>query len=226
MWRLSQSLLFRIVLVLVLAAFCLALLMWLRPSYLSEVQVREAIVTTIQSEAPASFYVTGTLSITATSTVESTEYLLPQSFRINIGSTQATVRMPGHVAYGFDIRTLRPDAIQVVGDNIIEVTIPQLRTFSVEPDVEAMQISTSAGGWQRWRGSAEERAEVEEQALRLAHKSLRTQANEHLRSSSQPQINTAHALAGLLKPSLQAMGVSHPQFRFRIGPDLVLEPSG
>jgi hypothetical protein len=53
---------------------------------------------------------------------------------------------------------------------------------------------------------------------------LRAQAERHLETSVQPAVNTAEALQALLTPPLQAAGLEAPRFRFRVGPDLTLEP--
>lgn len=219
----SYPLAVRVVAGLVILALLVVFLLWWKRPALTEEEIRRAVVTTIQSEAQASFFVTGVLRITAESTVENTEYLLPQSFRLNLGTTQARVRMPGHVSYGFDVRSLRPEAIRLTDDGIVEVTLPDLSPYSVETDVGAMEIHTSSTGWQRWTLTDEEREAIVGQALQSAQAALRKQAAEHLETATQPRINTAEALQLLLKPVLQAAGMSDPQFRFQIGPRIVMD---
>lgn len=197
---------------------------WLAGPPWTEAEVREAVVTTIQQEAGASFFVTGTLTITASSTIEQTDYLLPRSFRIPLGSQQATVRMPGHVAYGFDIRALEAEDIQVGEDGVVEVRLPDLVPFSAEPDFGRMEVRTSAGGWQRWMGDETARTQLQTQALQSAQAALRRQAVSYLEEATQPRVNTAQALEALLTPPLVAAGVEAPRFRFYIGPQLVWQP--
>ena len=197
---------------------------WLAGPSWTEAEVREAVVTTIQQEAGASFFVTGTLTITASSTIEQTDYLLPRSFRIPLGSRQATVRMPGHVAYGFDIRSLDAEDILVGEDGIVEVRLPDLVPFSAEPDFGRMEVQTSAGGWQRWMGDETARTQLQTQALKAAQAALRRQAASYLDESTQPRVNTARALEALLTPPLVAAGVEEPRFRFYIGPRLIWNP--
>ena len=194
----------------------------LRPR-LSETEVRRAVVTTIQAEAPASFYITGTLDITATATVENTKYLFPDVLRLDLGTTRATVRLPGRLGYGFNVMALRAEDIRLVGDGVVEVTLPALRIFSVEPDLSAMEVQTEVG-WARMYARSGQRATA--QALAFAQEALREQGAAYLETATQPRINTAQALQKVLTPPLQAAGLAAPRFRIRIGPDLVTEPEG
>jgi len=68
--------------------------------------------------------------------------------------------------------------------------------------------------------------QVRRDALSRVEATLRRQAEARLASSTQPRINTARALQAMLKPALQSAGIEDPEFRFRIGGDLVLSPSG
>lgn len=188
----------------------------------SEEDVQQAVVTTLQREAPASFYVTGTLDIYATSTVENTKYLFPAQLGLNLGTTTATVRLPGRAAYGFDVQHLRPEDIAVRGDTVV-VTLPTLSIFSVEPNLEAMDVETSVG-WARLAARSGRR--VAEQAIQNAPAALREQAEAHLRTNRQPLDNTAAALEALLTPVLQAVGLETPQFFFQEATGPVLAPAG
>lgn len=204
--------------VLVLLAFAFAAgLWWMRPA-LTDEEVRQVVVATIQREVPASFFVTGTLDIPATVTVENTKYLLPDFFRFNLGTTRATVRVPGRVSYGFDVGALRPEAIQMGEDGLIEVTLPELSVFSVEPDLERMEVETEVG-WARLHASSGQR--VEQKAIGLVRRALRQQGEQHLARSTQPRVHTAEALEKLLTPMLEAAGLPDPRFRFQIGPEIV-----
>ena len=197
---------------------------WLLRPRLSEEAVREVVVSTIQHEAPASFYVTGYLDLTTAVTVRSTKRLLPDALGgLDLGTTQTTVRMPGRVSYGFDVRQLQPEAIRVLPDGTIEVTVPELSLYAVEPRLEAMEVQTSVG-WARLHGSSGRR--VEQQALRRVREAMGAQGRAHVGRATEPRLNTAAALEQLLTPVLQAAGVPEPRFRFKLGPEVILEGTG
>jgi hypothetical protein len=86
-----------------------------------------------------------------------------------------------------------------------------------------MEVRTDAG-WFRLESDAEQRQE--QRALKGAQDALRSQAEEHLSTSVQPRVHTAQAMETLLRPVLEAAKVPDPQFRFRIGPSIVVEPPG
>jgi hypothetical protein len=198
-------------------------LLWSRwqPPRLSEQEIRETVHTAIQREAGASFYVTGFIEVLATTTVDDTRVLLPRMLDIRLGTTRAVVRVPGRVSYGFDAANLEPEMIQV-RENEIEVRIPELAIYSAEADLARLEVQTDVG-WMRFRSSAQD---AQNQALRHVNESLRRQGEAHLQGSTQPRVNTAHALQTLLTPVLQSAGVHNPRLRFRIGGDLVVEPGG
>jgi hypothetical protein len=209
--------------VLLLVGLLIGAWLWNTRPRVTEEVVRHAVVTTLQQEAPASFYVTGYLDLTATSIVENTKQLFPGTLGIDLGTTRATVRVPGRVSYGFDMRGLRPEAIHLRDDGVVEVTVPLLSIHAVEPDLSQLEVETSVG-WARLYASSGRR--VEQQALRFVQTALRQQAERHLATSSQPRINTAEALERLLTPVLEAAGMENPRFRFLVGPELVMEPEG
>lgn len=204
-----------------LALTVLAVLLWLMlPRVrLSEEEVRTAVAARIQREAPESFLVTGSLDLTATTTVRNTRYVLPEPIRLSLGTTSATVRLPGKAFYGFDVRRLEPDRIQF-RDSVVEVVLPEVQVLSVDADVSAMEVQTEVG-WARLHsgsGQAAERA-----AWSRAEEALREQAGQHVADSDQPAIHTARALELMLRPVLEALGVEDPRFRFRIGPRITVE---
>jgi hypothetical protein len=219
---------------LVLAGLAAGLLSWW--SHVpQEARVRKTIVTTVQNETPASFYVTGTMEMTATVSVDSSALFTPGWLTLMLrttnpavvplarGSATATIRVPGRVSYGFPIQALTPDKIEVGDDGRIGVALPVLRIHSVEPDLAQLQMKTETAGWMRLFASGAP-TEVRDRALASVEQALRRQAETHLRSATQPRTNTARALASLLTPPLQAAGMNTPQFRIRIGDDLVLAP--
>jgi hypothetical protein len=209
-----------LVVLLVLVAAGAAGLLWERwtPPRLLEQEVREVVYGTIQREAAAAFYVTGYVDVAIVTTVEDTPVLLPGVLDLRLGTTSATVRVPGRVSYGFDARLLRPEMIRSGGDTV-EITLPELAVYSVEPDLAALEVQTRVG-WARLRSSGQE---VERAAVRHLTEALRGQGDAHLRDSIQPRVNTARALEELLTPVLQAAGAADPQFRFRLGDGIVVE---
>jgi hypothetical protein len=198
-----------------------------------EATVRRAVVTTLQAEAPASFLVTGTVTITAEVTIRRTESVWPTFFgwvrRVNPdfpafdqGTATATVRAPGRVSYGFDVRRLGADSIAVDGQTVA-VTLPPLRVHSVEPDLAELEVKTGTTGWMQLVTSEAE-AVARRDALAGLSDALRRQAEQHLADATQPRVNTARALDALLTPPLEAAGLDDPQLRFRLGSGLVLRP--
>ena len=221
---------------LAFVAMAVALFWLLKPRYDAS-EVQRAVVTTIQKEAPASFYVTGTLDVTVTKEVERIERLFPMLFtllreaqpswpgidRINQGAARATVRVPGRVSYGFDVSQLTPEKIRVRQDGLVEVTLPALRVYSAEPHLRNLEVRTETTGWMQLFGSQEKEAERE--ALGGVRDALRRQGQTHIDSATQPRVNTTRALETLLRPALVAAGIPNPQFRFEIGDELVRPPT-
>ncbi len=221
--RFVHRLAVRVVAVVLLLAIGLAAGVWWKQPRFVEEEIRQLVVTTVQQESPASFYVTGALDIAATVTVENTKYLFPELLRFNLGTTRSIVRIPGRVSYGFDVTQLRPEDIRIQPDGLIEVTIPRLRLYSVEPALENMEVETSVG-WARLQTSSGRR--VEQKALGHVREALEAQGTKHLQDSTQPRVNTANAMEALLTPVLKAAGIPDPKFRFEIGTGLVMKPPG
>jgi len=206
----------------------------------SQATVRRTVVSTVQAETPASVLVTGRLDITATVDVDSTSPVTPgwltsavrvaqpELLPFTLGTASASVRVPGSVSYGFDVRELSPDMITLAGGDVVEVQLPALSVQSVEPDLTRMEVQTASSGWMKlFTGDME--ASVRSQALRQVQGVFRTQAEARLNTTNQPGINTARALRSMLTPALVAAGMTDPRFRFRIREDLVLTldaPSG
>ncbi|HYE95410.1 MAG TPA: DUF4230 domain-containing protein [Rubricoccaceae bacterium] len=204
---------------LVFSVFTLA---WLRPR-ITDRDVDTAVLTTLTREAPASFLVTGTLEFATTSVRQSTRSFEAGPIQLPLSTTTVTVRVPGRAAYGFDVRTLRAEHIRLAEDGWVEVEVPALTVFSVEPDLERTQVQTQAGWAQAWN-SPERR--LVEGALAQIQRAMRAQAAGHLRTSPAPRANTAEALRAMLTPPLEAAGLAAPRFRFRLGPEAVLELRG
>lgn len=218
---------------LVVGVCLLAVVLWTRGP--SDAAVRRTVVTTIQEEAPASFLVTGTMDLTVTVRIDSSEYLTPgwltsllqaaQSSGLALmeGRAETKVRVPGTVSYGFDVRALKPTMITVGENGLVGIDLPSLTVHSVEPVLKRLEVRSQTSGWLRVLPSDVPEA-VRTQALGGAQEAFRTQAQGHLDTATQPRVNTARALKAMLAPPLQATGVDSPRFRIRVGDALVLEP--
>lgn len=217
----------------IFVVMAVALLWLLRPRF-DAATVQRTVVTTIQREAPASFYVTGTLDITVTQEVTRTEQLFPTLFALlreaqpswpglNQGTARATVRVPGRVSYGFNVSQLSAEQIQVASGGRVTVTLPPLEVYAAEPYLRQLEVRTETAGWMRLFGSQASAAERE--ALAGVRQALREQGQAHIDAGTQPRVNTAKALEKLLRPALEVAGIPNPQFRFEIGDELILQPS-
>lgn len=177
---------------------------WLRPS---ATEIRGALYTAIQRETPETFLVTGAVDLSATTRVANTRRLLPGLLDLNLGTTSATVRMPGRVSYGVELSRIAPEDIEIGEDGDVRITVPAPTIWSVEPVLEAMEVETDVG-WARLDASGRD---VEQEAIRLMERALRAQGIRHLQDSDQPRRNTARALEAALGPPLEAAGVADPR---------------
>jgi hypothetical protein len=218
---------------LVVGLVLIAVVLWSQGP--SDATVRRTVVTTIQDEAPASFLVTGTLDVSVTVRVDSSQFLTPSWLTYLLEKTQPSalplirggaktrVRVPGTVSYGFDVRTLTPSMITVRKKGLVGVALPDLVVHSVEPDLAKLEVGTQTAGWMRVLPSDLPEA-VRTQALGAVKEAFRAQAERRLDTATQPRVNTARALEAMLRPPLKAAGVDTPRFRIRVGEQLVLEP--
>ena len=208
-------------LLVVVFALGVVVAQWVRLPRLTEEEVRQTVLTTITRESPAAFLVTGTLDLTASVTMASEKTFLPGLLNLDLGTTTATVRAPGRATYGFDVRGLRPEHVQLEGDSLVVVTIPALEVLSIEPDLSRLDVQTRAG-WARLESSSGRR--MEQAALARLNAALRNQAEAHLQGESvQPRVHTARALEAMLRPAFTALGHDGLGFRFQISPQLVME---
>lgn len=212
----------RVALTLAALIVGIALILMLRGPVLTEREVRQAVFSAIERESPEAFVVTGRLELTVTTRIEDSRILLPGIVGLDLGTARATVRVPGRVSYGFPADSLRPEMVRLTENGVIEVELPELLIYSAEPDLAAMEVETRRG-WARLPGAE---AEAERQAIGVIEGAFRRQGAAHLSSSYQPRINSARALQRLLSPALQGLGMDAPSFRFRVGDDLMVEPSG
>ncbi len=193
---------------------------------LTEEEVDVAVLTTLVSESEASFLITGTLEFGTTVERENRQRLtVPFTpFDMQVGATRVTVRLPGRVGYGFDVRDIGADDVRLAEDGTVEVDLPELSAFSVEPILERAQVRTDASGWAMIdpeRGSG-----VTTRALGVARQRMRQQADRHLAESQAPRMNAARAVVRMLTPALQAAGATTLRYRVRIGAGAVLELEG
>ena len=215
----------RLVLLLIVVGAAAVVALWFMRPRLTEERIQETVISTLASEAQESFYVTGTLTFSSTVESRSEKKFLPGILNLNLGTTTATVRVPGRVAYGFHVTSLRPEHIRYIeghftDDGVVEVELPRLEVFSVEPELENVDIQTEVG-WARLHRSSGQ--EMEQRALRAIRPTMRATAERHLANSETPELNTAEALARLLTPPLEAGGFSAPRFRFHLASGGTLE---
>lgn len=177
---------------------------------ISEETLRQSVLTAIQREAPAQFYVTGVLDLTTTTISKSQKTLLPTVLGIDMGTTTSSVSMPGRASYGFDVNALRAEDIDLIGDSVIEITLPALAVHAVEPDLTKMQTITQAG-WARMESRSGKR--MERKSLEAAIPAMREQAQSHIATSIQPRANTQLAMEKLLRPVLAATGLKNATIR-------------
>ena len=202
---------------LALGVVLLILAVRLIPRILARERVRESIVAVIQREAEESFLVTGSIEITATTTIENTRWLFPGSL-LSLGTSRATVQVPGTAFYGFDVTSLKPDDVVVRGDTVL-VAVPEPVVLSAAANLEQIKVWTSQG-WLRTPASVRT---AERTALRRVQSALDRQAAQHVRTSVQPHVNSARALEKMLTPVVQSAGIRKPVFRFQIGKRLIME---
>ena len=200
-----------------------ALFLWLPRIGLSQEEIGDRAWAVLQSEVPAAFLVTGELEVTATTRVENTKTLLPGLIDFDLGTTSAVVRMPGRVIYGIEAAELSRERISVAEDGAIVITLPEPRVYAVEPELSQMEVATRRG-WARL--SRETEQQVRDRAITLVQATLRAQGTRHIATSTQPHINTARAIAIILRGPLEAAGIEDPVIRFRVGESLTWEDSG
>jgi hypothetical protein len=117
------------------------------------------------------------------------------------------------MTYGFSLDDFDAEAIRFREDGIVEVVLPPLAVFSVEPELEDADVEIDVTGQAVLTPSLTER--TVEQTLHQVRPALRRQAEAHLESSDQPRVNSARALRRVLAVPLEAAGVALEDVRFR-----------
>jgi hypothetical protein len=177
----------------------------------SEEDVRTLIQTQIESEAAEGFVVTGRLSSTLSGS--SARRWRLRILDIETGRAEVAVRVPATMTYGFSLDDFDAEAIRFREDGIVEVVLPPLAVFSVEPELEDADVEIDVTGQAVLTPSLTER--TVEQTLHQVRPALRRQAEAHLESSDQPRVNSARALRRVLAVPLEAAGVALEDVRFR-----------
>lgn len=185
---------------------------------LTEDEIAERATMALHREAAESFLITGRLEVTAQTRVENTRRLFPGALDFSLGTTSARVRVPGRIFYGIDVAGLERDAFRLVGDSVLEVTLPPARIGAVEPLLSELEVETEVGWARLYSRSGRD---VEHRAIELVERALREQGAAHLADSEQPVVNTARAVAGLLRPLLLEAGMEAPAVRVRVGSTVV-----
>ncbi len=189
-----------------------------RAPALTERITAEQIHAAVHREADTTFVISGYLEVVATVRSQDTRVLLPDLLNVPLGTTRATVRVPGRVAYGFDLGALTPQMIRVRSDTV-EVDVPPVSIFSTEPDLSRLEVETTTG-WARRPVTAQE---AERRAVQMLVTALERQGEAHLAGSSQPRVNTGRALQALLTRVATGLGMQAPVVRVRLGEGMVLE---
>lgn len=214
--------------VALIAAFLSAVAVWTLglPDVLTEDELRGIVTTQIQSEAAEGFVVTGRLSSTLSGS--SARRWRLRILNLETGRAEVTVRVPATMTYGFSLDAFDADAIRFREDGVVEVVLPPLSVFSVEPELEDAEVDIDLSGQARLTPSITER--TVEQTLHRVRPALREQAETHLRDSDQPAVNSARALRRVLAAPLEAAGVDLDAVRFRFvvapGDTLDIAPEG
>jgi hypothetical protein len=181
-------------------------------------EIRERIVATIQSEARSSLLITGSVDLTATVTIENAKTLLPGVLNLDLGTSRAMVQVPGRAYYGFDVREMENDKIQVRGDTVF-VEVPQPRILSLDSNLTEMKIWSNKG----WLRSGASVQSVERTAISRIDNALARQAASYVSNSAQPRVNSAEALRRMIQPVLAASGIKNPVYKFRLDERLTIE---
>ena len=159
-----------------------------------EEEVESAMLSTLQSEASEEFLVTGRL--TSSLSGSSARRWRIKLLNVETGRAEVGVRVPATMTYGFSLADLAPGDLDFQEGGVVEVRLPPLAVFSVEPELERADVDIDLSGQARLTPSLTER--TLEQTLRRVRPALRAQAEDHLRTSDQPAINTARTLSRML----------------------------
>ena len=209
--RRPARLLAAVVALALLAAAVAVVVVQARGGLVTEDEIRTAVRTGIEAEAAEGFVVTGRLSSTLSGSSARRRRL--RVLNLEVGRSEVAVRVPATMTYGFSLDDFDADAVRFRDDGVVEVVLPPLSVFSVEPELEDAEVDIDVSGTSRLGPELTER--TIEQTLRSVRPALRGQAEAHLRSSQQPAVNSSRALRRMLAAPLEAAGVDLDAVRFR-----------
>ena len=209
--RRSARVLAGVVIALLAVVIVLAVALVRGGGLVSEDEIRSAVRTGIEAEAAEGFVVTGRLSSTLAGSSARRRRL--RVLNLEVGRSEVAVRVPATMTYGFSLDAFDADAIRFRDDGVVEVVLPPLSVFSVEPELEDAEVDIDVSGTSRLSPDLTER--TIEQTLHRVRPALRAQAQAHLRDSQQPAVNSARALRRMLASPLEAAGVDLDAVRFR-----------
>lgn len=181
---------------------------------LSREEVAARVHTAIQREADAAFLVTGRIEVTATSEVANTRTVLPGLLDLNLGTSRATVRVPGTVWYGVPLDGFVPGDVELVGDTLVRLRLPPLQVQAVEAALGDMEVRTERG-WARLPVLSER--DAERAAVGFVNDALREQGAAHVTDDPGAGTRTARVVADLVAPVLLAAGAASPTFHVTLG---------
>lgn len=180
----------------------------------TEEEVQQTVLSTLQSEAREGFLVTGRLRSSLSS--ESTRRRWIRVLNITVGETTVRVQLPGTMTYGIPLNGLAAGDVSLGDDGTVTVRLPDPEVFTVEPELEEARVDIENRRANRL--STDQMERTVQQALRRVRPQLRSQAESYLAQNDQPRINTAETLAEMLAGPLRLAGAAPSRFRFVLAP--------
>lgn len=196
---------------------------WLRVKPSSEPVIQERLSEVLYAdlvrETGSAFLVTGNVVLQTRYTARNEALFLPGVLGIPLGTNEVSIRLPGTVHYGVDMRQFTPNHIDVrEEEREIHITLPNISVLSTEPDLSRLDVQTQRG-WMRSRQSAEL---LREEAIRAITDRFRAQGDAYLTSGSLiPRSHTEDAFRVMLAPFLDATGLADARIVFNYGVPIV-----
>lgn len=174
---------------------------------ITEYDVRQMIITTIQQDADTSVFITGYLDLFVEIHLTDTKKIWPG---LSLGTNEVDLRVPGRASYGFSLEDFSDGDVDYSGGDTVDVYLPDIGIYSVETDLENLDMRTDMG-WARFYSYSGRR--MEREALRQVPGKIRETAEKRLSDSDQPYEHTVRSVVALLTPVLKAGGLSNPVVR-------------
>jgi len=196
---------------------------WLRVKPSSEPmiqrQLSEVLYADLVRETGAAFLVTGNVELQTRYTARNEALFMPGVLGITLGTNEVSVRLPGTIHYGVDMRLLTPNHIEIrEEEQEIHITLPPITVLSAEPLLSRLDVQTQRG-WMRSRQSADL---LRDEAIRAITARLRDQGDAYLTSGSLiPRVHTEDAFRVMLAPFLEAASMSDARIVFSYGTPIV-----